>query len=395
IVVTGRLGDCDPYPSLIVRAFQQFTNLRSAVFNVNDDLEEEPHPSELSQETFNRIFAALKKLPPLDELVVNWAISERRINKVIKPGLRKLGLLWFFPDEVGELLNCLRTVSNSLTELHFRTDGTWQAADFGRLVNVFQTFANDLRCLKILKLARLDPAIYDEALFSAFVQLPQLEELSLEYEVSYGAIPYNPMQPESRESPPIVFSSSPSLTNLKTFALVYKSYYGEPRLDATKVCEWIKHVISRCPIEELSFRLFQSPRTRKPLPKESWDLLVDHLADKHSKTLRFLDLRAAFVKKHSLRRLLQKCLLLEELSIATSRGSIRHLRRVEFELRTLKRGYKETTASFDEVEKMMKSAPGLRRVAINEIEWMVGGPALSYFVNPVQFVIFAELLDVR
>ena len=113
----------------------------------------------------------------------------------------------------------------------------------------------------------------------------------------------------------------PTLTTLKCFTL---RYYGhlEPQLAINKVCSWIKLVISRCPLEEFNFHPVYQMRTQNPLSKPSWDVLLDHLTDKHARTLRRLDLRAAFVKKRSLKRLLGKCLSLEHLAVGTIGGSI-------------------------------------------------------------------------
>ncbi|KAL0072344.1 hypothetical protein AAF712_000107 [Marasmius tenuissimus] len=259
-----------------------------------------------------------------------------------------------------------------------------------RFLDVFRQFTPSLcnvRCLRLgILLAQLD-----QALFQILSQIPRLEELCLEYQVYNRGLkrPYNPMEFHTT-----TFSTP---TNLKRFTLRYYNY-KEPALAVDKVCNWIKLVISRCPLEEFNFIPFYQMRFGKPLSKPSWDVLLDHLTDKHARTLRRLDLRAAFVRKCSLKRLLQKCLLLEYLAVGTTRGSIHtfmrhssHLRllgRVEFELRTSKRGEsftREKKARDEAAKSILNGAPNLRTVVVNDElwsgRWSLKGGDLKYDVE--------------
>jgi len=113
----------------------------------------------------------------------------------------------------------------------------------------------------------------------------------------------------------------PAPKTLKTFTIRFKGLREYP-LDVPAVCGWIKHVISLSPIERLNFVPFYQPRTQNPVSKSSWDILTDHLADKHASTLRSFDLRAAFVRKTAMKAIFRKCQQLEEFSVGTSIGSL-------------------------------------------------------------------------
>uniref|UniRef100_A0A0W0FW68 Uncharacterized protein n=1 Tax=Moniliophthora roreri TaxID=221103 RepID=A0A0W0FW68_MONRR len=87
-------------------------------------------------------------------------------------------------------------------------------------------------------------------------------------------------------------------------------------------------------------------------------------SDKHASRLRSLDLRAAFVKKRSL-RLLEKCHRLEELEVATSpRRRIDGHRTISDQKRPTK------TLSNDEAAEILRTVPGLRRLIVDDAEWL-------------------------
>ncbi|KAJ8076415.1 hypothetical protein PM082_000838 [Marasmius tenuissimus] len=383
VTISGRLAigwgvtNLTP-PGILIDAFEKFTHLESVNCIVEGQLQIDPALGAIKTQTFSQMWDIIKNLSTIREIVVRWdhiaPVDPALLKQLVKPELLKLTLFGSF-DSVDHLANCFGSTPMALSVLRFRVVDYRTSGKLDRLIDILGRPTSTLRNLKVLRLGLLDTSLSDETLFRSLAQLPQLEDLCLEYEIDDELeSPYDPMH--SYITPIKTF---PFLTKLRRFTLRY-SYFLEPSLAIGKVCTWIKHVISRCPLEELSFVPFYDMRTWNPLSKPSWDILLDHLTDKHAKTLKSLDLRAAFVKKRSLKRLLDKCVLLEHLAIGTTRGSIhtfvryssnlRHLRRVEFELRTLKRGINATCAKDEEVESMLRSAPNLRRVVINEHHWL-------------------------
>ncbi|KAG7098481.1 hypothetical protein E1B28_000426 [Marasmius oreades] len=376
IVLEGSIGWREPRSGTLIYAFQHLPNLQSVTLNMTGWVSPQDN---LNPSTFARLFTLIRDLPSLTELVSNWVIgypNDSVVAELVKPELRKLKLISVSTGVIEHFPRWLRVASKSLNELQIQTR-EWGPHYLSRFLSVFQMSAPSLHNLQTLQIGFLERSS-DEGLFTALVHLPRLENLCLSYDLPFHRrSSFDPMSNTNA----LPFGSLPSPKSLKSFTLRYKTHsYDEYPLATNNVCRWIKHVISASPIEELNFIPFYRPRTRNPVSKQSWDLLIDHLADKHSKTLKYLDLRAAFVKKRSLETLLRKCHLLEELSIGTSRGSLfafirhssdlLHLRRVRFELRTLKRGFDQTTATSDEVTEVMKSAPSLRRVIINDSEWL-------------------------
>ncbi|KAK1232308.1 hypothetical protein PQX77_004559 [Marasmius sp. AFHP31] len=380
VTLFGRLGWYGNFtvPSILIDAFEQFTNLESLKCIVQGQLKD-PEPGANETRTFSQMWDIIKDISTLREIVVNSdhiaPVNAALLKQLVKPELLDLTLIGSSAASVDHLVDCFGPTPMALSVLRFRAIDWRASRKLDRIIDVLGRHTSTLRNLGVLRLGLLDTPLNDETLFRSLAQLPQLKDLCLEYEISDDLeTPFDPM--DSHIAP---FETVPFLTNLRRFTLRY-SCVLEPSLAIGKVCTWIKHVISRCPLEELSFVPFYCVRTWNPLSKRSWDILLDHLTDKHAKTLKSLDLRAAFVKKHSLKRLLNKCALLECLAIGTARGSIhtfvrysshlRHLRRVEFELRTLKRGMNATCAKDEEVESMLRSAPNLRRVVINEDHWL-------------------------
>ncbi|KAF9268823.1 hypothetical protein L218DRAFT_954263 [Marasmius fiardii PR-910] len=318
IVLEGHIGWHEPSSRTLVYTFQHLPNLQSVTLNMTGWISPQDN---LNPSIFAQIFTIIRDLPSLTELVSNWVIGypdHSVLTEVLKPGLQKLKLISVSNGVIEYFPHWLRVTSNSLTELHIQAR-EWGPHYLSRFFNIFRMSAANLHNLRTLQLGFLEPSS-DEALFTTLVHLPRIENLCLSYNLPfYRRSSYNPMSCTNG----VPFINLPSLKSLKSFTLRYRSYsYNEYPLATDDVCRWIKHVISTSPIEELNFVPFYKPRTRNPISKHSWDLLIDHLADKHSKTLRYLNLRAAFVKKRSLETLLRKCNLLEELSLGTSRGSL-------------------------------------------------------------------------
>ncbi|ESK82923.1 hypothetical protein Moror_1344 [Moniliophthora roreri MCA 2997] len=376
---------------LVLRAFELFDNLNSVTFNVTTWWgTEESH--EVNPECFAKALQILhdpRRTQGLRELMLNSEVCERTdIKPFFQANLRKLVLIGV--DDTGlDLIGQCR----GLTELQIRGVLYTYGSDRTRTTESLEQVLCCLHNLRSLTLGRLLSSS-DEYLFEMLSQLPQLEDLCLEY-----TFPWRRWGTRGPRDLPVAFVP---LCTLKSFTLRYKELNeNATHLQTTDVCKWIKHVISLSPLERLSFYPFYQPRTRNPRPKQSWDVLVNHLADKHARTLRSLDLRAGFVRKRAIQRLLQKCTKLEDLDVATSRGAlttfVRHAHNVprlykgRFELRTQRRDRRERdrVMEIQEASQILNAAPSLRRLIVNDDEflgsWVLDDESgqLSYAVEKI------------
>ncbi|KAK7053183.1 hypothetical protein VNI00_003802 [Paramarasmius palmivorus] len=363
---------------LLADAFQLFDNIESIAFNVTswsgflNSRQIDPY---CLQHTL-RLLQCQGLTEKLRELLLNFEVCETDsvIKPLVHPNLRKLSLI-DIPARDFDWFAITRPCSG-LRELQLRSE-LYTSFDAGpRLMDSVERALMNLRNLRTLALGFLYTAS-DDHTFDVLSQLPQLENLCLEYRI----IPRYRRSDPGFQGLPITFAP---LRALKSFTLRYKEHdENAVYYRSIDICRWIKHVVSLSPLERLSYHPFYQPRTLNPKPKESWDLLVDHLADKHASTLRSLDLRAGFVRKRALRRLLVNCQQLEELSVATSRGALdstfvhcaRHVPRLlqaRFELRTQRKDQKERNriTQVDEAERILKAALGLRRLIVNEEEFL-------------------------
>ncbi|KAK7053184.1 hypothetical protein VNI00_003803 [Paramarasmius palmivorus] len=369
----GTFFQTDLQAHLIVDAFQLFDNIESITFNLTSWWDHEGVGDQVTPHHLLQALYTLKQrglIGNLRELTLNSHLCETadQLKHILHPNLRKLALIDIREpafDWAGTLERC-----SELTELHIRGDFYTSYSPGSFSIDSIERALKPLRGLRSLTLGLVMTSKNDQ-IFDMLSRLPQLEDLCLEYQFPWFCT----------LKLPATFSP---LRTLKSFTLRYKELNEDAINHRTvDICKWIKHVVSLSPLERLSYRPFYQPRTHNPKPKESWDILIDHLADKHARTLRALDLRAGFVRKRGLRRLLVNCQQLEELSIATSRGALQttfvqyahktpELVHGQFELRTQCKNRQEQAriTELEEAEHILKAAPGLRRLQVNDVEFL-------------------------
>ncbi|KAL0571280.1 hypothetical protein V5O48_010685 [Marasmius crinis-equi] len=324
----------------------------------------------------------------LRELTLNFVVEQLEDDSLVillQNNLIKLSLL----DVPGYVLletTPLKTLE-CLTELQVRINPyNFKQNKPSSFTEVFGVISNNCHNLKSLTLGVIR-ADLNEELFDSVARLHCLEELCLEYSFRVGYHDgFSPREPLTTDFPP--------LRTLKVFTLRYKSI-RELNLDVPVVCKWIKHVISLSPIERVNFRPFYQPRTCHPIPKCSWDILTDHLADKHADTLRSFDLRAGFVRKTAMKAVLSKCRRLEEFEVATGEGSLMllprfssnlpNLSKARFEFRTMKGTRHALQLDSAKAAEIMEASGHLRRLIVNDDEWkgswVLEGGVLKYLVT--------------
>ncbi|KAL0570782.1 hypothetical protein V5O48_011176 [Marasmius crinis-equi] len=347
------------------------------------------------------LFAHLSRITSLRSLTIDPLPCIPHIGNVLTlfdhNSLRELCLVDRFENPLHSIPV---DFSLSLTRLQVRVRDYWMLDVMPTLPSV-----RKFRNLKSLTLGFANLNNSHEMLESLAL-LPHLEDLCLEFSNGLEAfgIPLSERPIFPNETGLATSLQLPPPRNLKSFTLRHKDpYHRETIIDAPRLCKLIKHIISLSSIEELSFqRPFSYTRTLNPNPKQSWDILIDHLADKHAKSLRYLDLEAGFVRKTAMEILLRKCNRLEELIVATSPGSLMtlirnsstvpRLVRACFEFRTHKRegwSSRRLSRSFSlyEATDIMR-ATRLRRLTINDDKWVAswvrdGDGALEYCLEEV------------
>jgi len=179
------------------------------------------------------------------------------------------------------------------------------------------------------------------------------------------------------------------------------------RYEVEHLCKWIRRAISSCPIQEIRLEHDESLLVRHGnnlrLPPSgvnvSFDSIFDHLAQKHSDTLRVIDLKYSFIGGRALKLICDQCTELEELVVAggadiltvfkDSCSSMRHLHTASFNIRNVKQS--RNFATDDIATEIVQSIPCLKRLAIDGIKWeslwMPDSNSLSGFALQVRRVI--------
>lgn len=103
-----------------------------------------------------------------------------------------------------------------------------------------------------------------------------------------------------------------NLPNLIKFTIQYSPIYS--RADVRHLSRWVRRAVSS------SQHLYALRLQSDALPSErgtnlSFDGLVNHLAHRHGRTLRILDLGAAYIGQHAVSTLASLCGCLEELTV--------------------------------------------------------------------------------
>ncbi|KAK7053231.1 hypothetical protein VNI00_003856 [Paramarasmius palmivorus] len=376
---------------LFLQAMLVFTNLRHITFNLVPFMGTGYRVGEVDPECLRSILRCLRERNlRLQGLAVNYGAfktsediamllhSETRELSLINTSFLGRDLEW---NWVGLLEGCER-----LKKLQIRSC-RWTSTNFTN----FEHALRFLPSLQSLTLGLISTS-QDNEVFQVLSQTPCLRDLTLEYRLTS-----HPM----RQSCTLPTTFTP-LCNLKSFTLRYKALSElYCPLTPAEISKWIKHAVGQSPLEQLSFLPFYQPRTRNPKPKQSWDALVDHLVDKHAGTLRGMDLRAGFVRKRSLKKLLKGCVKLEVLKVGTSRGAldmfVRNAQNVpvlheaRFELRTSRRDKREQErerlTSIDEARTIVEKTPSLRRLCVDDdmflASWILEGDGLARVVERI------------
>uniref|UniRef100_A0A0W0FNA7 F-box domain-containing protein n=1 Tax=Moniliophthora roreri TaxID=221103 RepID=A0A0W0FNA7_MONRR len=355
---------------IVTEALKSFTNLKSIVFDVG---RVEPGFFPASSQILAERGSSLHTI----QIRIPWGVGfvQDHLDRMINPhNLRKLAIVGIKKDN-AIMLRLNSYDEKALPNLH---ELCLQTASYIRLVplrlGIKAAFGRNLRVLSLGVFA--SKLSHDQELFLSLSQMPSLEDLCLIYHSwHWSNYTQTDVTPSRRLNPKPAFAP---LYQLKSFTLRYSSAC-EPHEHIEKgVALFLSCALTSSPVERLSFRPFYQPRTINPIPKRSWDGLIDHLVDKHSGTLKFLDLGAVYVKKAAMKRVLERCSLLEEFFVGTCRSSIfllpqyaaklPRLHKVRFELRTLKgRGY--GAFSTEDASVILNGVSPLRRLKVNDDEW--------------------------
>ncbi|KAL5478981.1 hypothetical protein ACEPAI_2269 [Sanghuangporus weigelae] len=172
-------------------------------------------------------------------------------------------------------------------------------------------------------------------------------------------------------------SPSARLQSLK--CLKVRHAHTNSRIQAVKMCVWIRRLVSASSLEELevvceNYNSQECPR-RGPGHGIRYDGLIDHLSARHKKTLRVLRMPGSYLSKRSFGKLLGKdgkgCDILEELEVCVRRpvfeslgkllGSASRMRLLRLNVINLKRG---TTLRVDE-SVLREGRTHLRSMTVN------------------------------
>ena len=93
---------------------------------------------------------------------------------------------------------------------------------------------------------------------------------------------------------------------------------AQTKRDVLALCKWIRTVISSSPIEDLRI-ICDDEHSGANV---SYDSIVDHLAKKHSSSLRMLDFPRAYIGLHAIKSLFTTCLHLQEFCVSTGRSAL-------------------------------------------------------------------------
>ncbi|KAL0581925.1 hypothetical protein V5O48_000155 [Marasmius crinis-equi] len=357
---------------LVINAVRKFKRLETLIISIpNLRAPVDDDADELSLDTMIEITKLLNNWTRLRRLAINHVIER------IELGQRGVWIDGFLPSSLQELAVFNASVANlskmpdevaqGLTKLHFGV-GVFHGYS---LPATFSASVHKFRHLKLLSIGVLNPAANTD-IFQSVAELPHLERLALDYACRGYSFPPKSDDMATNFRPP---------HRLKSFILRIRAFcICKFEMDVPVVSRWIKHIISLSAIEELTLRptKYLVDDVINTIPKKSWDILIDHLADKQASSLRLLDLRIGIVRSIALGRLFRKCFQLQELVAATSRGSLATLKRqsqmlrlakVHFELRTNKTDRRRSKFGLDEVTDIMRNAH-LRRLIINDAEWV-------------------------
>lgn len=87
-------------------------------------------------------------------------------------------------------------------------------------------------------------------------------------------------------------------------------------------CKWIRRAVASSSIERLRIICDEEDSSSTLGANVAFNSLIDHLAKKHSTTLRLLDIGSAYVGVDALKSLFETCLQLEEFRICAGKDAL-------------------------------------------------------------------------
>ncbi|KAL0952780.1 hypothetical protein HGRIS_007005 [Hohenbuehelia grisea] len=334
-------------PGTLLAAVRHYTNLRSVAFI----------PSVYHNDVFR---SALDELAVcgLQRLEVNASCcDETNAPLLIKlRGLRVLtvrdpgrAVLQLMPEWLEGLMPTLR-------ELHLKDN-------CGSITpGVLRSFVPYLQAVRAVSLG-LSYSLADADVFAFLAQLPQVEEVELQYYLQFN-------------SPKRVLS----FPRMRIFTVKHSRM--DTREDASHLCVWVRRIIASAPIERLSFVCTTDHDEMANGPSISFDGLVGHLLHRHSHTLRHLHLNTGLVGKRLFRNLLQQCTELESFGLTVNKDTfqkfslwasgLNKLHASSFDLANTK--HQERSIDLDTASSIFKTRlPSLRSLTVGtqqfEGEW--------------------------
>ncbi|KAF8904781.1 hypothetical protein CPB84DRAFT_1677109 [Gymnopilus junonius] len=314
---------------------------------------------------------ALLNLKNLTELSVNTSCTDgAHAPKLVEiVGLRKLTL--YSPGRtILELLPAwIERLCKSLVELHLRDN-------CGSITpGVLKSFVPHIeQSLQAFTLG-LSYSLTDDDVFTFLGHIKNLKHLELMYYWARRIYPHKMLMP--------IDAPHPRLSSLRSFTVNYP--HLRTRKEVNEFDKWVRRAITGS-TDLHTLRL----RCEDDYSHLSHDALIVHLVEKHSKTLKVLEL--TFVSIDKLTSLCAFFQGLEELSLQAGMNSIPtfiqflpdylpHLHTASFEIRNVPAAYRAPDALI--INTMRKGAPSLRRLTVDGDLWEVRSPHRLRLLNSV------------
>ncbi|KAF8637140.1 hypothetical protein AX17_003044 [Amanita inopinata Kibby_2008] len=333
-------------PTTLSNAVQNFHKLRAITLT----------PALYHEDVFTQTLHALKNISTLTDLTVNSScIDAPRAPLIVQiHGLDRLEMRDPTRAILDALPEWLDRLSGTLKGLHLKdncgsiTPGVLHALALPRL--------QDNLCALSLGLSY---SLTHDDVFRFLNNFPQLEELELRY---YWQL----------KSPSVRLC----LGRLRRFTAVHVR--TEARGEVMAFCKWMRAVVSSSAIEDLRIICDGDDALAESGANVGFDSVIDHLSKKHYNSLRFLDLRSAYVGLSALKTLLSTCRLLQHFHVAARKDALdifaqlspglKHLHTAGFRTCNIKQN--KFHMDHDSVKSLMQGGPStFRKLIVNGTTW--------------------------
>ncbi|KAI9061905.1 hypothetical protein FKP32DRAFT_1575048 [Trametes sanguinea] len=347
--LSGRPPPVNTFPAQLKSAVECWQNLQIIVFA----------PKQYPDHLFTDTLPLLSQLPLLQSLAVNGTCTDEQ---------HSIKLVHIIQLESLTIESPTRAILQRLPEWLEQLAGTLRALRLTHSCGsvtpgVLRSFIPHLQNITTSALG-LSYSLTDNDVFTFWQDLPSLQTIDFRYYL------VNPI------------AITPRLPCLRHLTIRYSSITTKDYAD--RICRWVRRVIAQSPIQTLRLQC----ENHVFGPAVSFDPLVEHLSIKHAARLRVLDMSDCFVGKRMLHMLCRTCTHLEELSLSistdalddflTAAAGLQRLRTASFNIRHRKR---RLDIPHDLAEKLMKSAPRLRRVTVDGKSFEVSNPPTSHREN--------------